>query len=89
MTKTYRAQLWLAWVLTILAMAVMSTLRADTPSSRATGYPTLLGFGSGMFYAATYFPVLAPLPISENAHALAFFSFCRSFAGVRRPYRIA
>lgn len=27
-------------------------------------------------------PVLAPLPVSRNAHALAFFAFCRSFAGV-------
>ena len=71
--------------MTVLAMGMMSTLRADSPFSHAVGYPIFLGIGSGIWYAATYFPVLAPLPISENAHALAFFSFCRSFASVSSP----
>lgn len=81
-TKTYRVQLWLAWCLTVISMGVMSTLRADSSLAHAVGYPIFLGIGSGIWYAATYFPVLAPLPVSENAHALAFFSFCRSFASV-------
>ena len=65
-------------------MGVLSTLRADNPSIRVIGYPIILGVGCGIQYAATYFPVLAPLPISQNAHALAFFSFCRSFAAVSK-----
>lgn len=81
-TKTYRVQLWLAWCLTVVSMGVLSTLRANSPISQFVGYPIFLGIGSGIWYAATYFPVLAPLPVSENAHALAFFSFCRSFASV-------
>ncbi|KAJ7917185.1 iron permease [Mycena leptocephala] len=36
----------------------------------------------GILTTATYFPVLAPLPISENAHALAFFIFTRAFGQV-------
>lgn len=32
--------------------------------------------------ATLYFPVLAPLPVTENAHALAFFAFGRQFAGL-------
>ena len=82
LTKVYRAQLWVAWTLNIVAMGVMSTLRADSSTIRVVGYPVILGIGCGIQYAATYFPVLAPLPVSENAHALAFFSFCRSFAAV-------
>jgi hypothetical protein len=82
-TKKYRVQLWLAWVVTIASMGALSTLQADTPIAAGVGYPVLLGISSGMIYCATYFPVLAPLPIEENAHALAFFAFCRSFAGVR------
>lgn len=31
------------------------------------------------------FPVQAPLPVSTNAPALAFFTFLRSFAGVLYP----
>ncbi|GJE91677.1 MFS general substrate transporter [Phanerochaete sordida] len=81
-TKAYRAQLWAAWGFTMLAMGLCSTLRVDTPLARAIGVWVLLGVGSGIYFAATYFPVLAPLPVAENAHALAFFAFCRSFAGV-------
>ena len=81
-TKAYRPQLWIGWALIVLCMGVMSTLHADTPTSRGIGFPVLLGVGSGIVYAATYFPVLAPLPVTENAHALAFFAFLRSFAGV-------
>ena len=34
-------------------------------------------------YSTQTYPVQAPLPVSSNAHALAFFSFMRAFAGVR------
>ncbi|PSR75424.1 hypothetical protein PHLCEN_2v9129, partial [Hermanssonia centrifuga] len=81
-TKKYRVQLWIGWTLLTLAMGIMSTMHADTPLAQCIGYPVLVGIGAGIIYSATYFPVLAPLPVSENAHALAFFAFCRSFAGV-------
>lgn len=82
-TRTYRVQLWLAWCFMIAAMGGMSTMNVDTPFAHAIGIPILIGVGSGIFYSAAYYPVLAPLPVSENAHALAFFTFCRTFAGVR------
>ncbi|KAF7794628.1 hypothetical protein EIP86_005764 [Pleurotus ostreatoroseus] len=81
-TKRYRIQLWIGWVFTVLGMGVLTTLHADTPLLNSICLPILLGIGSGIIYASAYFPVLAPLPVSENAHALAFFSFGRSFAGV-------
>ncbi|KAJ3552285.1 hypothetical protein NM688_g4228 [Phlebia brevispora] len=79
-TKKYRVQLWFGWVLVILAAGTMSTIKADTALANTVGYTVLHGVGMGIIYATTYFPVLAPLPVSENAHALAFFSFCRAFA---------
>ena len=81
-SKAYRVQLWMSWAFTVIAVGFASTVRVDTPLTQAIGYWTFLGIGGGIFYAATYFPVLAPLPVSENAHALAFFAFCRSFAVV-------
>lgn len=81
-TKSYRPQLWLAWVLFVLGMGVLSTLHADSPLARAIGFSSFIGVGGGILYAGTYFPVLAPLPATTNAHALAFFAFCRYFAGV-------
>ena len=76
-------QLWFGWAFYITAMGVLATLHVDSGIERVTGALVLVGFGSGIIYASTYFPVLAPLPVSENAHALAFIAFCRSFAGVR------
>ncbi|KAI0337303.1 Mfs1.2 [Trametopsis cervina] len=81
LSKRYRPQLWFGWIALTVAMGAMSTLEANTPSSHAIGLPLLISLGSGAIYAGAYFPVLAPLPVTQNAHALAFFSFCRSLAG--------
>ncbi|KAL4246492.1 MFS transporter superfamily protein [Abortiporus biennis] len=81
-TKKYRPQLWLGWVVIMVSCGLMSTLRYDSSTAKAIGYPCVLGFAGGFLYAVTYFPVLAPLPVKENAHALALFAFFRSFAGV-------
>ncbi|EKM52846.1 uncharacterized protein PHACADRAFT_149773 [Phanerochaete carnosa HHB-10118-sp] len=81
-SKAYRVQLWVGWVAFMVAMGLMSTVHAETSTAHLVGYTVILGFAAGIVYSATYFPVLAPLPVSENAHALALFSFFRSFAGV-------
>ncbi|KAI0061757.1 MFS general substrate transporter, partial [Artomyces pyxidatus] len=51
-------------------------------SSRAKyiGFQIVLGVGIGMIWIATQFPILAPLPFSNNARTLAFFTFVRCFA---------
>lgn len=85
-TKAYRRQLWIGRALIVLCMGVMSTLHVDTPTARGIAFPVLLGVESGVVYAATYFPVLVSLPVTENAHALAFFAFLQSFAGVRLSF---
>ncbi|GJE99893.1 MFS general substrate transporter [Phanerochaete sordida] len=81
-TKAYRPQLWAGWAFLMLAMGAMSTLTADSSTSASVGIPALAGVGAGFLYQATYYPVLAPLPVAQNAHAMALFSFCRVFAGV-------
>ncbi|KAI0791722.1 Mfs1.2 [Abortiporus biennis] len=81
-TKMYRPQLWFGWILLIIACATLSSLKFDSTTRQGYGYPIFIGAGGGIMYATTYFPVLAPLPVTENAHALALFAFFRSFAGV-------
>ncbi|KAI0803147.1 iron permease [Irpex lacteus] len=81
-TKSYRVQLWLGWAFFIASMGAFTTVHSDTSTATALGLWVLVGVGGGMLYSAQYFPVLAPLPISENAHALALFGFFRTFASV-------
>jgi hypothetical protein len=81
-TKQYRPQLWLAWVLIIIEMGLLSTLNADSSRASAIGFQVIGGCGMGILVTSAYFPVLAPLPVSENARAIAFFMFCRNFAQV-------
>lgn len=78
----YRAQAWTGWALLIVAMGLLSTVSENSTLAEAIAYPALVGVGGGIVYAVASFPVLAPLPVKESAHALAFFSFCRAFAGV-------
>jgi hypothetical protein len=81
-TKQYRIQLWFSWAATMIAMGVLSAVHANTPEAHPMAFPVLLGVGAGIVYCVCYFPVLAPLPVSENAHALALLAFLRSFAAV-------
>ncbi|KZT12007.1 iron permease [Laetiporus sulphureus 93-53] len=80
--KRYRPQLWLGWCLTVLSMGLLSTLRSDSPRATSIGFGVISGAGIGTAYTGTFFPVLAPLPVSENAHAIALGAFLRAFAQV-------
>ena len=82
-TKQYRPQLWLAWCLMLIGMGLTSTVTEDTSRAASIGYQIVVGVGIGIVYSAAYFPVLAPLSVTLNAAALAFFVFLRSFAQVR------
>lgn len=81
-SKKYRIQLWTAWVCFVIALGLIVTVHADTPLSRTIGFTAFLGFACGIIYSSTYYPVLAPLSVADNAHALALFAFFRSFAAV-------
>ncbi|GJE93665.1 MFS general substrate transporter [Phanerochaete sordida] len=81
-THAYRAQLWLAFALAVAGFGAMSAIKADSAPGMGIGLPVLVGVGAGVWSSATYFPVLAPLPVAANAHALALFAFFRSFACV-------
>lgn len=78
----YRPQNYIGWVFIIVGFGVLSIL--DENSSRATyiGCQIPLGVGLGIIWISTQFPILAPLPFSNSAYALAFFTFLRCFAQV-------
>ncbi|KIJ65390.1 hypothetical protein HYDPIDRAFT_110438 [Hydnomerulius pinastri MD-312] len=81
-TGRYRPQMWAGWVLLIIGLGLMSTLKATDSVGRGAGYMVFLGLGIGVEYATTMYPIQAPIPVTQNAPALAFMWFLRSFAGV-------
>ncbi|KAJ7484972.1 MFS general substrate transporter [Mycena galericulata] len=81
-TQRYRPQMWAGWCITILGLGLLSTVRLDTPTVHTVVFGAITGIGLGFEYSTTMFPVQAPLPVSQNARALAFLTFVGSFAGV-------
>ncbi|KAG8874269.1 hypothetical protein FRB97_006041 [Tulasnella sp. 331] len=68
------------WAFSMLGFGLMSMITASSPRGWQIGFQIVCGVGLGLLYAGPTFPVLAPLPTSEAAHALALFAFVRNFA---------
>ncbi|KAJ7187118.1 Mfs1.2 [Mycena filopes] len=84
-TQRYRPQMWAGWCIILLGLGLLSTVRRDTPTWHSVMFGVVTGIGLGCVlfeYSTTMFPVQAPLPVSQNARALAFLTFVGSFAGV-------
>lgn len=81
-TRRYRTQLWSGWLIAIVGLALLGTTREDTSLAKVVGYEAVAGAGFGIIFSATYFPILAPLPLTSAAQALAFFAFVRQFSQV-------
>ena len=84
----YRPQNYMGWMITIAGFGLLSTLTEDSSTATIVGYQIFLGVGVGIIWIGTQFPILAPLPFSNNAHALAFFTFTRVFAQVGPPFTL-
>jgi len=80
--QRYRPQIWTGWVLIIISTGLLTTVKADDSIWRAIGFCILGGAGLGTVYTAVIFPVLAPLPVSANAQAIALSMFLRVFGQI-------
>ncbi|KAI0353765.1 iron permease [Trametes cingulata] len=76
----YRPQNYVGWSLMIVGFGLFSLLDENTSRAMYIGLQVPLAVGLGIMWVATQFPILAPLPFSNSAHALAFFTFFRCFA---------
>ncbi|KAI0746387.1 Mfs1.2 [Daedaleopsis nitida] len=81
-TKSYRPQLWVAWIFILVGVSLTSTVDEATSIAVSIGYQIPAGIGIGMVYSAAYFPVLASLPLSSTAQALSLFVFLRTCAQI-------
>jgi hypothetical protein len=81
-TQKYRPQLWISWVLLTIGTGLLSTLDERSHKRNAIGFEVIAAVGLGILTTTTYFPVLAPLQVTQNGPALAYFMFLRNFAQV-------
>ena len=67
LTKVYSPQLVVGWCFLVIAMGTLSLVHADSHFSLPLAVSDLVILGVSIIYAGTYFPVLAPLNIRDNA----------------------
>lgn len=78
--NVYKPQNYAGWIFTIIGFGLFSMVGLDSPPAWKIGFQFIGGFGLGINYAAPSFAVLAPIPITETAHAMALFAFVRSLS---------
>ncbi len=66
----------------LVGIGLISSITETTSRIATNCYQIPAGAGIGMVFAASYFPVLGPLPTKMNAAALSFFLSIRTFAQV-------
>ena len=73
---------FLGWVLIIVGAGLLTTLHADGSLAKSIGFQPIIGGGIGIGYVALIFPILASIPVTQSAPAMAFYVFSRNFGYV-------
>ena len=81
-TGNYAIQMYIGWMLTIIGAGLLTTLRADSSLAKSVGFQIVIGSGFSTVYVATIFPILASLPVTQSAPAMALYVFSRNFGYV-------
>jgi hypothetical protein len=81
-TGKYLNPLYLGWFLTIVGAGLLTTLRADSHFANAVGFQLVVGSGVGIVYVTSLFPILASIPVTQTAPAMALYVFSRNFGYV-------
>ncbi|KAN0107400.1 MFS general substrate transporter [Russula decolorans] len=78
-TGKYLIPLYVGWILTIIGAGLLTTLRADSNFGKAVGFQLVIGSGIGIVYVVNLFPILASIPVTQTAPAMALYAFSRNF----------
>ena len=81
-TGKYLIPIYLGWILTIIGAGLLTTLHADSSSAKAIGFQLVIGGGIGIVYVGVLFPILASIPVTQTAPAMALYVFSRNFGYV-------
>ncbi|KAF8313799.1 iron permease [Clavulina sp. PMI_390] len=78
-TGQYLPQTYLGWPMCMLGFGLMALLNENSSTAQGEGMQVILAVGLGILYVVPQFAVMAPLPVTDNASALALMSWCRMF----------
>ncbi|KZT05759.1 MFS general substrate transporter [Laetiporus sulphureus 93-53] len=78
-TGRYRLINAIGWCGILIGMGLFCLLRVDTPVAVSIPFQIIAAAGFGFLFVTT-FSVLAPLEVENNAQALAFLTFARTFS---------
>ena len=81
-TGRYLITIGVGWMLTIIGAGLLTTLLTDSSIAEAVGFQVVIGSGVGIVYVAMIFPILASIPGTQAAPAMALYVFSRNFGFV-------
>ncbi|KAG9020493.1 hypothetical protein FS837_008163, partial [Tulasnella sp. UAMH 9824] len=73
-TRRYKPQTIIAWVLVIVGFGLLTLLDRQSSKAKWVGFQIVEGVGLGILYPITSFPVLAPIPVTQSGYALALWT---------------
>ncbi|KAG8991622.1 hypothetical protein FRB90_001277 [Tulasnella sp. 427] len=76
----YLPQNLVGWGLTAIGVGLLLLLKVETAKPQWIGFQIVTGVGMGIIWSAPQFPILASLPVTKSAQALALYSFVRSYS---------
>ena len=82
-TGKYLTSIYIGWAMTIVGAGLLTTLGASSSLAKSVGFQIIVGGGVGITCAVTLFPILASIPVTQTAPAMALYVFSNNFGYVR------
>lgn len=76
----YRPAVFFGWLVMPIALGTLTLLQVDSPKSWTIGFQVFVGIALGILMMGAMYPILAPMPLSRSAYALALSHFVRNLA---------
>jgi len=81
-TGKYIIPTYVGWVLIIIGAGLLTTLGANSSLAKSVGFQLVIGAGIGITYVVGTFPLLASIPVTQTAPAMALFIFARNLGNI-------
>jgi hypothetical protein len=81
-TGNYTIPTYIGWALMVAGAGLLTTLHAGSSIAKSVGFQLVIGGGVGTIYVVSLFPILASIPVTQSAPAMALYVFSRNFGYV-------